>query len=74
MSASPKRVKDFHFKVAHQLCELGDVIAVEDLNVVGLSRGMLGKPLLDAGLGQFLHQILSWVLTFMGCALVLLDG
>lgn len=53
--------KDFHFKVAHQLCDAGDVIAVEDLNLIGLSRGMLGKHMLDAGHGQFLNQILPWV-------------
>ena len=69
-----KTRKDFHFKMAHQLCELGDVIAVEDLNVVGLSRGMLGKPLLDAGLGQFLHQILRWVCFKRGKGYVKVDA
>ncbi len=29
------------------------MIFVEDLNLVGLSRGMLGKHCLDAGFGQF---------------------
>ncbi len=53
--------KDFHFKIAHRLCDRGDVIAVESLNLVGLSRGFLGKHMLDAGLGQFLNQILPWV-------------
>lgn len=53
--------KDFHFKVAHQLCDAGDVVAVEDLNLIGLSRGMLGKHMLDAGHGQFLNQTLPWV-------------
>lgn len=53
--------KDFHFKVAHQLCDAGDVVVVEDLNLIGLSRGMLGKHMLDAGHGQFLNQILPWV-------------
>lgn len=53
--------KDFHFKTAHQLCDQGDVIAVEDLNLIGLCRGFLGKHMLDAGHGQFLNQILPWV-------------
>ena len=53
--------KDFHFKVAHQICAMGDVIVVEELNLVGLSRGMLGKHMLDAGHGQFLNSILPWV-------------
>ena len=53
--------KDFHFKAAHQLCDAADVIVVEDLNLVGLSRGMLGKHMLDAGHGQFLNSVLPWV-------------
>lgn len=53
--------KDFHFKTAHRLCDRGDVIVVEDLNLIGLSRGILGKHMLDAGHGQFLNKILPWV-------------
>ena len=45
--------KDFHWKVAHELCNQAKTIFVEDLNLVGLSRGMLGKHCLDAGWGQF---------------------
>ena len=45
--------KDFHWKVAQQLCAQSKTIFVEDLNLVGLSRGMLGKHCLDAGWGQF---------------------
>ncbi|WP_017314162.1 RNA-guided endonuclease InsQ/TnpB family protein [Mastigocladopsis repens] len=50
--------KDFHWKVAHLLCNQAKTIFVEDLNLVGLSRGMLGKHCLDAGWGQF-FQILK---------------
>ncbi len=50
--------KDFHWKIAHQLCDQAQTIFVEDLNLVGLSRGMLGKHCLDAGWGQF-FQILE---------------
>ncbi len=53
--------KDFHFNIAHRLCDRGDVIVVEDLNLIGLSRGILGKHMLDAGHGRFLNQILPWV-------------
>jgi putative transposase len=49
---------DFHWKVAHQLCDQAKTIFVEDLNLVGLSTGMLGKHCLDAGWGQF-FQILE---------------
>ncbi|MDR7897118.1 transposase [Thermosynechococcus sp. JY1334] len=53
--------RDFHFKVAHQLCDGADVIVVEDLNLIGLSRGTLGKRMLDAGHGPFLNSVLPWV-------------
>lgn len=53
--------KDFHFKTAHKLCDAGDSIVVENLNLIGLSRGFLGKHMLDAGHGQFLNQVLPWV-------------
>jgi putative transposase len=53
--------KDFHFKTAHQLCDHGETIVVEQLNLIGLSRGFLGKHMLDAGHGQFMNQILPWV-------------
>ncbi|MEN9221567.1 MAG: transposase [Thermostichus sp. BF3_bins_97] len=53
--------KDFHFKAAHQLCDAADVIVIEDLNLSGLSRGILGKHMLDAGHGQFLNSVLPWV-------------
>lgn len=53
--------KDFHYKAAHKLCDGADVVAVEKLNLIGLSRGFLGKHMLDAGHGQFLNQILPWV-------------
>lgn len=52
--------KDFHWKIAHQLCSEAGMIFVEDLNLISLSRGMLGKHCLDAGFGQF-FQILEHV-------------
>jgi putative transposase len=50
--------KDWHWKLAHQLCKEAGMIFVEDLNLVGLTRAMLGKHCLDAGWGQF-FQILG---------------
>ncbi|NEP15268.1 MAG: transposase [Symploca sp. SIO2C1] len=47
--------KDWHRKLAHQLCDGAGMIFVEDLNLVGLSRGILGKHCLDAGFGQFFN-------------------
>ncbi|WP_366934351.1 transposase, partial [Microcoleus sp. PH2017_24_DOB_U_A] len=45
--------KDWHRKISHQICNDVGMVFVEDLNLVGLSRGMLGKHCLDAGWGQF---------------------
>jgi putative transposase len=52
--------KDFHFKLAHHLCDSSGMIFVEDINFSTWAKGMLGKHTLDAGLGQFL-TILEWV-------------
>ncbi len=53
--------KDWHFKTAHHLCDRAETIYVEDLDFRIMAKGMLGKHTLDAGLGQFTHQILPWV-------------
>lgn len=47
--------KDWHRKLSHQICDNVGMVFVEDLNLVGLSRGMLGKHCLDAGFGQFFN-------------------
>lgn len=52
--------KDFHFKLAHQLCNTADTVVVEALNVAGMARGNLSKQVLDAGWSQFV-SILQWV-------------
>lgn len=52
--------KDFHFKTAHQLCAQAQTIFAEDLNAVGLNRGMLRKDCIDASFGQFL-TLAGWV-------------
>jgi putative transposase len=66
--------KDFHVKQAHKLCDVADVIVVEDLNLIGLSRGVLGKHMLDAGHGQFLNSVLPWVAFKRGKAVVKEDA
>jgi putative transposase len=53
--------KDWHFKLAHHLCNEAGTIFVEDLDFRIMAKGMLGKHSLDAGLGQFTNQILPWV-------------
>ncbi len=52
--------KDFHFKLAHHLCDQAGMIFVEDLDLRTWAKGMLGKQTLDAGFGQFFN-ILAWV-------------
>jgi putative transposase len=46
--------RDFHFKTALELVRRYDHIAVEDLNVRGLSRSALARSVNDAGWAQFL--------------------
>lgn len=53
--------KDWHFKLAHHLCDNAGMVFVEDLDFRVMAKGMLGKHTLDAGLGQFVNQILPWV-------------
>ncbi|MBO9999469.1 MAG: transposase [Cyanobacteria bacterium SID2] len=53
--------KDWHFKLAHDLCDDAGMMFVEDLDFRIMAKGMLGKHTLDAGLGQFANQILPWV-------------
>jgi putative transposase len=53
--------KNWHFKLAHHLCDSAGMIFVEDLDFRIMAKGMLGKHTLDAGLGQFVNQILPWV-------------
>ncbi|MBD2517564.1 transposase [Nostoc sp. FACHB-973] len=47
--------KDWHRKLSHQICNNAGMVFVEDLNLVSLSRGILGKHCLDAGFGQFFN-------------------
>ncbi len=47
--------KNFHYQVAHHLCDQGSIIFAEDLNLKAMSRGMLCKHTLDAGFGGFLE-------------------
>jgi len=53
--------QDFHLKLAHHLCDQAQMIFVEDLDFRIMAKGMLGKHTLDAGLGQFVNQVLPWV-------------
>ena len=52
---------DWQFKLAHRLCDSAQSIFVEDLDFRIMAKGFLGKHTLDAGLGQFVNQLLPWV-------------
>ncbi len=52
--------KDWHFKLAHKLCDEAGMIFVEDIDFRVWARGMFCKHTLDAGFGQFV-SILQWV-------------
>lgn len=52
--------KDWHFKLAHKLCNDAGMVFVEDIDFRVWAKGMLGKHTLDAGFGQFV-SILQWV-------------
>jgi putative transposase len=45
--------KDFHFKQAHNLCDAGDMVFMEDLDYRTSAKGLFGKHMLDAAFGQF---------------------
>ena len=53
--------RDWHFKLAHKLCNLGDNIFVEDINFKSWSKGLFCKQSLDSGIGQFINEILPFV-------------
>ena len=52
--------KDYHFKLAHHLCDQAGMIFVQDINFKAWAKGMLSKHTLDAGFGKFFN-ILAWV-------------
>lgn len=47
--------KNFHWQVAHLLCNSSGMIFVEDLNCKALAAGMLAKHCLDAAWSQFFN-------------------
>jgi putative transposase len=52
--------KDWHFKLAHRLCDDAGMIFVEDIDFRVWAKGLFGKHTLDAGFGQFI-SILKFV-------------
>ena len=52
--------KDYQYKLAHKLCDMGDSIFVEDIDFRIMAKGFLGKHTIDAAFGQF-RSILKYV-------------
>lgn len=65
--------KNFHYKIAHHLCEGVGMLFAEDLNLKAMSRGMLCKHTLDAGFGGFL-EILAHTCWKRGVYFALVDA
>lgn len=53
--------RDWHFKLAHYLCDLADNIFVEDINFISWGRGIVRKRSLESGIGQFINEILPYI-------------
>lgn len=47
------RRKDFHWKLAHQLCKKYSFIAIEDLNIEGMKK-LWGRKISDLGFSSFI--------------------
>jgi len=60
---------DFQHKLSRRLADSYGLIAVEDLNIKGLSRGMLARSVNDAGWGMFLAK-LAYKVEYTGGRLV----
>ena len=63
--------KDFHFKLAKDLTNRHNAIAIEDLNLQGM-KALWGRKVSDLGFASFV-QILEHQATKTGCAIVKVD-
>jgi putative transposase len=48
--------RDYHFQLAHDLCDTFDVLVFEDLNLAGM-KAMWGRKVSDLGFGQFMEIV-----------------
>ncbi len=53
--------KDWHFNLAHYLCDQADNIFVENINFKSWSKGLFCRQSLDSGIGGFINEILPFV-------------
>ncbi len=62
---------DFHFQLAHDLCDQYDVMVFEDLNLDAMKR-LWGRKISDLGFAQFV-KVLDWVAFRRGKRVVKID-
>jgi len=65
------RRREFHFKLAHDLCDRYDVLCFEDLNLRGM-KSLWGRKVSDLGFGNFI-QIVEHVARKRGKTVVFID-
>ena len=53
--------RDWHFKLAHYICDQADNIFVENINFKSWSKGLFRQQSLDSGIGSFINQILPFI-------------
>ena len=53
--------RDWHFKLAHYICDKADNIFVEDIDFTSWSKGLYRKQSLDSGIGGFINRVLPRV-------------
>ncbi len=58
--------RDWHFKLANQICSKTDNVFVEDINFNSWSRGLFCKQSLDSGIGGFINEVLPFVARMRG--------
>jgi putative transposase len=63
--------RDFHYQLAHELCDLYDVLVFEDLNIAAMKR-LWGRKVSDLGFAKFI-KIIEWVALKRGKRLILVD-
>jgi putative transposase len=63
--------RDFHFKLAHRLCDHYDLLVFEDLNIAAMKK-LWGRKVSDLGFSQFM-QILEWIAFKHGKKIIQID-
>ncbi len=53
--------RNWHFNLAHYLCDQTDNIFVEDINFKSWSKGLFCQQSLDSGIGGFINEVLPFV-------------